>query len=869
MGITLFFLFQLPRLQIDNDTMNFVPKNDSALVALENFEDQYGSALIMDLVVINPYGSIITKEGLNAIQKITETLENIEGVLEIQSITNTDYINGSQGTLEVSSLAEEKNGKLLLGDEIRCRLNSWEMYESLLLSTNEHSTQVLVSLDDDLEVKDRERIYNRVREKASEIIPSNYSYYLAGLPATTIQISKNMKKDLTLLIPFVIVVVLLILYLSFRRFGGVLLPTLNVIISTIWTVGMMAMTNTPMTILGSIIPVLMIAVGSAYGIHLVSHYYDELDSVNNSNRENNIKIVWHSVKLTGIPILLASLTTMAGFGSLAVSSVLPMKSFGIFTSFGVGSALIVALVLIPSLLLIRPGRPKKGKGSEKPDNPLFAGLAGFSVNRKGVLITFSLTAIIISACFIPHIVVDNNLTAYFKETTEVRKSERFIRENFVGTNSFNMLIYGEEKGTLNNPEILLFMDNFKSWILENYTEVGKVLSYSDFIKRMNQVLHENTPGKVQLGGGSSKATDYTRKSQSVWDTDFDNSFGNDSFDNKESSSDSGSFFTDTAGENISEPVKDTIDENFDNNADMSGFMDALWNSWLTDPDKFMVSLAKMINHKGMNYYEIPENPEKYKLKNNKDLSNLISQYLILYSGNLSSWSNEVLEPSQARMSVQLKVNGSNFTDRIIPELRNYADKMLPEGYTLSFAGVALVQSSLTHRIVKSAVRSILLSILLVFIMLSITYRSLLAGIIGIVPLSLTVLINFGVMGLTKIPLDISTAMVGSIAIGIGIDYTIHFISGYKFHYRVDRSPVEITHLTMKSSGKAIIFNALSVAAGFSVLIFSQFNPLMYLGILIVITMAVSSLASLTLLPLLLNTLKPKFLNNKTTEGESK
>lgn len=876
LGITLFFLIQLPRLQMDNDTMNFVPENDPALIAIEDFEEQYGSFLIMDLVLTNPYNTILDSEGLEIINEITETLEELEGVEEIQSLTNTDFINGAGGTLRVTPLSEGSDGRFLTGDEIRQRLNSWEMYDLMLLSNNEHSTQIGITLDDDLEVEDRERIYNTVRAIASELIPSGYSFYLAGLPATTIQINQNIRTDLVVLIPFVVILVLIILYLSFRRPGGVLLPILNVAVSTIWTLGMMVLTNTPMTLLGSVIPVLMIAVGSAYGIHLISHYYDELDRVKPDSKERLREIVFHSVKVTGTPIAMAGLTTMAGFGALSISSVLPMRSFGIFTSFGVASALVVALTLIPSLLLLYPGKPVKKRLSEDQDHPLLGMLTRFSLNRKVPLLILSLILIAGSVFFVPRVIVDNDLVAYFKESTEVRQSERFIRENFTGTNSFNMVIYGDEKGALNNPEILLFMDNFKDWILENYTEVGKILSYSDFIKRINQVLNEDTPGKVQLELNTGEAIKSSEVIDSVWGDGFsgdnsfeDDSFEDDSFSSDSFSSDSYSFFSDEPEELFRE---NNFTEQITSTAKTSNLMKNLWTAYLSDPDNFMEALARLTNHKGKDYYEIPADPGKYKLSSKEDLSDLISQYLMLYSGNLSSWSDEALEPTQARMSVQLRVNGSRFTDKLIPELQAYVDRNIPDGYTLSFAGTAMVTSSLTHQIVTSAIRSIFLSIFLVFLILSITYRSPAAGVIGIVPLSLTVLVNFGVMGLTKIPMDISTAMVGSIAIGIGIDYTIHFMSSYSYHYRKERSPLEITRRAMNSSGKAIVFNAISVAAGFAVLIFSQFNPLMYFGALIVITMGVSSLASLTLLPLLLNSIKPKFLEkHKTakTAGESK
>ena len=187
----------------------------------------------------------------------------------------------------------------------------------------------------------------------------------------------------------------------------------------------------------------------------------------------------------------------------------------------------------------------------------------------------------------------------------------------------------------------------------------------------------------------------------------------------------------------------------------------------------------------------------------------------------------------------------------------------------SNAGTAPVQSSLTELIVSSMLGSILLSIALVILIIGITYRSVAAGLLGVIPMALTILVNFGVMGLTGIRLDISTAMVGSISIGIGIDYCIHFLSGYTRHFREAGDAAGATRLTMESSGKAILFNAASVAAGFAVLIFSRFNPLMYLGILVVLTMVVSSLASLTLLPALLNVLKPRFLNRDSSTQQKK
>jgi hypothetical protein len=103
-----------------------------------------------------------------------------------------------------------------------------------------------------------------------------------------------------------------------------------------------------------------------------------------------------------------------------------------------------------------------------------------------------------------------------------------------------------------------------------------------------------------------------------------------------------------------------------------------------------------------------------------------------------------------------------------------------------------------------------------------------------------------------------------LAIGIGIDYTIHFMSNYHYNRLQTADLEQVTKRTLGTTGKAISFNAFAVAAGFLVLVFSNFNPLMYLGILIALTMFTTSLASMTLLPVLLNMFTPRFIAKDTS-----
>jgi len=211
------------------------------------------------------------------------------------------------------------------------------------------------------------------------------------------------------------------------------------------------------------------------------------------------------------------------------------------------------------------------------------------------------------------------------------------------------------------------------------------------------------------------------------------------------------------------------------------------------------------------------------------------------------------------MDIQLRTVGQIDTDRGIEAMRSYIDERFPKDVKVEIAGTALVEKSLNRLVVQSQLISVALSLVMVFLILSIYYRSAVAGLIGLAPLSLSILINFGVMGFAGIKLNIGTAMVASIAVGIGIDYTIHYMAAYHHEYLLTKGKDAFLRRTFLTSGKAILFNAVSVGAGFGVLAFSQFNILAELGLLIALTMATSALVSLTLLPVLLITVNPAFI----------
>jgi len=200
-----------------------------------------------------------------------------------------------------------------------------------------------------------------------------------------------------------------------------------------------------------------------------------------------------------------------------------------------------------------------------------------------------------------------------------------------------------------------------------------------------------------------------------------------------------------------------------------------------------------------------------------------------------------------------------FLQNIKNDLQKYVAAHFPAGYKVTLSGSGDLQLEVNVLVISSQITSILISLVIVFLVLTIYYRAVAAGILGLITLAVPIFINFGIMGLSGIHLDTGTAIVAAVAIGIGIDYTIHFLNGYHHERLLDTDTGRVTARTINKVGQAILYNAFTVGVGFAVLMFSNFVPLSNLGLLILITMFTASFAALTLLPVLINIFKPQFL----------
>lgn len=188
-----------------------------------------------------------------------------------------------------------------------------------------------------------------------------------------------------------------------------------------------------------------------------------------------------------------------------------------------------------------------------------------------------------------------------------------------------------------------------------------------------------------------------------------------------------------------------------------------------------------------------------------------------------------------------------FTDR----MDQYIAENQSDNFKIELTGMPSVYVKLNNSLISSQYNSLLIAIILVIIIVGAILKSISKGVYAAIPIIATIVVLFGFMGVTGIPLDIATVLVASIALGIGIDYSIHVITGFN-HYLKENGDAETSiKNVILSSGKAVVINVLSVSAGFLILLFSQLVPLQNFGLLVAISMFGSGFGALTLLPVIL------------------
>jgi len=250
-------------------------------------------------------------------------------------------------------------------------------------------------------------------------------------------------------------------------------------------------------------------------------------------------------------------------------------------------------------------------------------------------------------------------------------------------------------------------------------------------------------------------------------------------------------------------------------------------------------------------------------------SEAIAQMFELYnmSGNPDDWKQLMnFENTKAHILVKLSRPDNEVIRTLRDDIKSFTADF-PASVTIG--GYAIIMADFAQKIIQGQISSLLFAMIAVFILLSVIFRSVRGGLIGSIPLALSIIIQFGVMGLTGVAIDAATALLSSIMIGVGVDFTIQFLWRYNSELQHGFRHQEAIMNTYRTTGRSIVINALSVMAGFSATFISGFLSIRYFGYLVLLSIGSCLLSAMIVIPAFMLWFKPAFIENDISKSRIK
>ncbi|MCD4651390.1 MAG: MMPL family transporter, partial [Candidatus Cloacimonetes bacterium] len=659
----LFFVVMKKQSRMETDLDKYMPQKHPAFIYSDEAEEKFNIKDGIIIAIENPE-SICQTETLRKIKDITKKLGKLKEIdkKDITSLYTADNIVGTEDGMDVKAffkkIPETDEGLL----EIAGKVRNNEMVSGRLVSEDETVSVIIAEIEDDVFSQE---FYKQILELVKSF-EGPEKLYIAGGPIVEGTMAYLGPRDMKKMVPIVVLVIILILFAVLKSVRNTIFTILVVLFSVVWAFGLMAAFKIPIYAVSTMIPVMLIAIGVADGIHLYSHLDFFLRENRNATRK---EAVTDMLKGMWKPVVMTSVTTSVGFFSLLTSEVYPIKYFGIFTAFGVMAAMLFSLLLIPAAILVfgfTKRKPVKEMKDSVVKEPFAYRFANGVVKYRTITLFLTIAIVAVSLYGITKVWINSSFLDKFEKDSDIVLTDKFINEHFGGTSTLNVILKADEKNAMKTPRVLELIDKMQQKVDSESASVGNTFSLADYLKRMNKVMHEDR-------------------------TEFDT---------------------------------------------------------------------------------IPTSQE------------LIAQYLLLYemSGNPENlWKVVDYDYITANVTFQLKSDNSIVINNAISAVEEFRDDFKTLGIELNFAGSGYKALVFTNLILEGQIKSLVMSLLIIIILLTLMFRNIWAGLIGSVPILLTALISFGVMGLLNIQLSTTSALISSIAIGIGIDYAVHFLERYKIY----------------------------------------------------------------------------------------
>jgi len=490
----------LPDARFDNALEFWFLDDDPAIVAHRRLLDAFASDELIVIGLEAP--DVFAPDVLELIERLTGELEKAPHVEKVFSLTSIESITGEDDMLEVGELIAFPLDPQTL-PAVRERALAHELYVGNVVSASGDFACLIARLphradDFDYKLEAVTAIRAIVESAQDEDVPM----YLSGGPVFDERFYALSEQDSWLTMALMFTFLIVALGLLLRSISGILLPMATVVIAIVWTVGAMVLFDVPMTVITTMLPPLLLAVGVADSMHVLVDYRNRCSA--GQEKLEALEAVYRELM---VPLFLTSLTTSIGMLSLRISRVQGIRDFGLFAAFGVGAAFLLSISLIPIAVSYLP-RPRVARTTRRGLSAATLTVLHTLTMRYGraiVLVAVALLALGVAGG--TRVRAESAFLEYFKEQQQVRVDTRRIEDALAGTITIEIMIDTGREDGIKDPRVLTAIAGLQDF-LESEDDVSSSQSVTDFFKDLRRAFFDNDQREYRLPETTEEAAQY-------------------------------------------------------------------------------------------------------------------------------------------------------------------------------------------------------------------------------------------------------------------------------------------------------------------------------------------------------------------------
>jgi uncharacterized protein len=487
-------------LKFDFSTDSLFLSDDPERDFVDEFQEIFGEddGILMPLFSRNS-GEIFTIEFLKQLKIITREIGKLDHIDRSMSIINSPYIKAGEDNFTVKDFMKRLPRDEQKLAELREIAVGHNIYRNQIISADGKTLGMIIEFEPKYEDVDLRRPIlheiNRIieegvaRAEAAEPDAGKIEWHIAGIPEVEEEYSRILREDTATFVILSFICVAILLLLVFRNAHGIYIPLGAVGFAVLWTVALMALFDEKINVISNAIPSLLLTIGVADSIHILSRYYEEVG--NNLAKREALR---STIKHIGLACFLTSTTTAVGFISLYTAHITLIKNFGLFAGIGVLLAYIVNITWMPAMLSLH-GEPTRGI-KEKLDHGLMgrfmAACGHATINHKLPIILVGLGILVFSIIGASMLKIESHMMEELPDYNPVSVSNTFAETHMTGIIPKEFSIAGEP-GSMKNPDVLRAVDQLQRFIEEDPAYISKTMSLVDMLKEMNQAFHDGDP----------------------------------------------------------------------------------------------------------------------------------------------------------------------------------------------------------------------------------------------------------------------------------------------------------------------------------------------------------------------------------------